>query len=178
MMIVLVRTIILYCMVLFVIRVMGKSELSSMQPFQLVITLMIADIAAVPIESPDTSLFNGVAALIALLFIQVIVSYVTLKNDKIRTFICGKPSYLIYQGELDKKELINQRMSLTELKEQLRLKGYPLISDVDYAIIETNGDLSVIPKDSKKPLTVEDYNKMPNAMHLMQQIYEEKENQS
>ena len=93
MIIVLVRTIIIYLLVLFVIRVMGKSELSAMEPFQLVVTFMIADLAAVPIESADTSLFNGIAALVALLFVQVLVSYITVRSEKLRAFICGQPSF-------------------------------------------------------------------------------------
>lgn len=166
MIIVLVRTIIIYLLVLFVIRVMGKSELSAMEPFQLVVTFMIADLAVVPIESADTSLFNGIAALVALLFVQVLVSYITVRSEKLRSFICGQPSFLIKEGKINHKELKNLRISMEELKEQLRVQGYSQIDDVDFAIIETNGDLSVIPKEEKKPLTAEDLNASPNPKHL------------
>ena len=175
MIIVLVRTIIIYLAVLFVIRVMGKSELSAMEPFQLVVTFMIADLAVVPIESADTSLFNGISALVALLFVQVLVSYLTVKSEKLRTIICGKPSFVINKGNIDHKELKNLRISMEELKEQLRVQGYPSLDDVDFAIIETNGDLSVIPKDEKKPLTVEDLNISPNPKHLRNLLYTSKE---
>lgn len=166
MIIVLVRTIIIYLLVLFVIRVMGKSELSAMEPFQLVVTFMIADLAVVPIESADTSLFNGIAALTALLFVQVLVSYITVRSEKLRALICGKPSFIIREGEIDHEELKDLRISMEELKEQLRIQGYHHINDVDFAIIETNGDLSVIPKNKKRPLTSEDLHLFPDPNRL------------
>ena len=177
MIIVLIRTIIIYLLVLFVIRVMGKSELSAMEPFQLVVTFMIADLAVVPIESADTSLFNGIAALVALLFVQVLVSYLTVKSEALRGFICGKPSFVIERGQINHKELKNLRISMQELKEQLRVQGYAELDDIDFAIIETNGDLSVIPKEEKKPLTREDINIYPDPrhlQHLMLSVREEK----
>ena len=130
MIIVLIRTIIIYLLVLFVIRMMGKSELSAMEPFQLVVTLMIADLAVVPIESAETSLFNGIAALIALLFVQVLVSYITLKSEKMRSFICGTPSIVIRDGSVDSQELRSLRISTKELEEQLRVGGYSRVQDI------------------------------------------------
>lgn len=166
MMIVLVRTIIIYLLVLFVIRIMGKSELSAMEPFQLVVTFMIADLAVVPIESADTPLFYGIAALGALLFIQVLVSYLTLKSERLRGLICGKPSFLIRNGRIDQKELKALRISMQELKEQLRIQGYENLSDVENAIIETNGEMSVVARPEKRPPTREDLFLAPDGSRL------------
>lgn len=171
MIIVLFRTVIIYILVLFVIRVMGKSELSAMEPFQLVVTLMIADLAVVPIESTETALFNGIAALIALLFVQVLVSFITIKSNSLRGLICGNPSIVIKDGIINHKELKTLRISTKELEEQLRISGYINIEDIHLAYVETNGALSVIPKKEKSPLTLSDLNDLNSLIHLKSLLY-------
>lgn len=156
MIIILIRTLFLYLAVLFVLRVMGKGELSKMDPFQMVVLFMIAELAALPIESPDVGILDGITALAGLLFLEVLISYVSLKSEKFKRLVSGKPSVLIEKGRIDAKELESLRISINDLSEQLRLKNVPSISDVDYAILEANGDLSVIPKPDKKPLTPKD----------------------
>ena len=154
--IVLIRTVILYLIVLFVIRIMGKAELSKMSPFQLIVVFMIAELASIPIESPDVSMITGVAAIFTLLFLQVLISFLSLKSEKFKNFFSGKPSVLIDSGEINQKELKALRITINDLMEQLRIGGSPSISEVDFAIMESNGDLSIIPKAEKKPLTAED----------------------
>lgn len=171
MIIVLIRTVIIYLMVLFAIRVMGKSELAAMEPFQLTVTLMIADLAVVPIESSDTSLFNGIAAIIALLFVQVLVSFATLKSDRLRAFICGSPSVVIKDGEVDTDELKSLRISSQELTEQLRIGGIDKSSDVRLAVVETNGSLSILLKDNKSPLTKSDFAELSSLSRITNLIY-------
>lgn len=156
MVIVLFRTIILYFFVLFTIRVMGKSELSEMSPFQLVIIFMIADLAAIPIESTSVSLINGVIAVFSLMFLQTLISTISLKCEWFKNLINGKPSILIEKGKINQKELRNLRISLNDLLEQLRIQNIYALSDVEYAIMESNGELSVIPKVAKQPLTPDD----------------------
>ncbi|WP_084145985.1 DUF421 domain-containing protein [Anaerovorax odorimutans] len=158
MIIILIRTLILYIIVLIAIRLMGKSELSKMDPFQMVILFMIAELAAIPIESPAVSLLSGATAIFTLLFLQVVISLISLKSEKLKNLFNGKPSMLINKGVIDKKEMKSLRISIDDLTEQLRLKNAPSIADVDYAILEANGDLSVIPKPNKRPLTPEDLN--------------------
>lgn len=153
MILVLVRTIILYFLVLLTIRIMGKSELSEMSPFQLVIIFMIAELAAIPIESTSASLLNGVAAIFALMFLQTLISTISIKSEWFKNFINGRPSILIDNGTINQKELRNLRITLNDLMEQLRIKNISSLSDVDYAVMESNGELSVIPKPDKKPLT-------------------------
>ncbi|MEA4986804.1 MAG: DUF421 domain-containing protein [Anaerovorax sp.] len=156
MIIILIRTFLLYLVVLFVLRVMGKGELSKMDPFQMVILFMIAELASLPIESPDVSLLNGVTALFSLLFLQVLISVLSLKSERFKKIITGTPSILIDKGALDLREMKRLRISVDDLVEQLRLKNYPSIADLDYAVLEVNGDLSVIPTPNKRPVTPSD----------------------
>ncbi|QIB69613.1 DUF421 domain-containing protein [Aminipila butyrica] len=154
--IILIRTMVLYLMVLFSIRIMGKSELSKLSPFQLVVLFMIAELAALPIEDTNLSLINGTTAIFTLLFLQVSISLLSLKWEWFKNFISGKPSILIEDGIINEGELKKLRININDLTEQLRLKNSPSLADVAYAVIESNGDLSVIPKPDKKPLTPSD----------------------
>lgn len=154
--IILVRTVILYLMVLFAIRIMGKSELSKLSPFQLVVLFMLAELASMPIEDLNLSLINGTTAIFTLMFLQVAISYLSLKSEKFKNFITGKPSILIENGVINEKELKNLRININDLTEQLRIKNAPSLADVSYAVMESNGDLSVILKPDKKPLTPAD----------------------
>ena len=158
MLIILVRTIILYLLVLFTIRIMGKSELSKMSPFQLVVIFMIAELAAIPIEASEASLINGAIGIFTLTFLQVLISTISIKSERFKNFINGKPSILIENGEINEKELKNLRISLNDLMEQLRLGNAPALSEVEFAVME-----------SKKPLTAEDLSiqKQPETMPLI-----------
>ncbi|WFD11972.1 DUF421 domain-containing protein [Tepidibacter hydrothermalis] len=161
MIIILVRTLILYIFVLISVRIMGKGELSEMQPFELVVTLMIAELAALPMEDTKLPLVNGIIAIFTILFVQISISFINLKSEKARKFICGKPSILINKGIINDKELKRLRINMNDLIEQLRIKDYPVIKDIEYAILETSGDLSIIPKSNKRPPTVEDVKASP-----------------
>lgn len=156
MMIIMIRTIILYFVVLFVIRVMGKTELSKMDPFEMIILFMIAELAAIPIESLDIPLLNGAAAIITLLFLEVGISFLSLKSEKLNKLLNGGPSLIISHGKINSRELKSQRLTVDELMQQLRLKNFPSLADVEHAVLEANGELSVIPKAGKGPLTPED----------------------
>lgn len=146
MLIVAIRTIILYSALLFTLRLMGKSELSKMSPFQLTVVFMIAELAAIPLDSIDASLFNGLIAIFMLTFLQILISFLSTKIEWFKNFVSGRPSIIIEKGRLNVKEITKQRISLTDLMEQLRIKSCSSISDIDYAIIETNGELSIITK--------------------------------
>ncbi len=158
MLIVAIRTFVMYMVLLLAVRIMGKSELSKMSPFQLVIAFMIAELAAIPIDSADASLINGIIAISVLMLLQVLISFLSIKSESFKNFISGKPTMLIENGKLNVKELMRQRISCTDLLEQLRIENCPSIGDVDYAILEGNGQLSVIPKAPNRPLTPKDMN--------------------
>ena len=156
MLIVAIRTLIMYAALLFSVRMMGKSELSKMSAFQLVVVFMIAELAAIPIDSTDASLINGLVAIFTLMFLQVLISYISTKSEGFKTLISGRPSILIEKGKLNVRELSRLRISITDLLEQLRIQDCPSICDVQYAIMESNGQLTVIPKADQKPLTPKD----------------------
>lgn len=151
-----VRALILYAFVVLVMRVMGKRQVGQLQPFELVVAIMIADLAAVPMENAGVPLVSGLVPIFALLLAQLSLSYITLKSERARALICGSPSIVIQNGRIDYQELKKQRLNLNDLLEQLRDKNLANVSDVEFAILETTGHLSVIPKSQKRPVTPED----------------------
>lgn len=163
---IIVRTSVLYFTVLFALRVMGKGELSNMDPFQLVIIFMISELASLPIAAPDISLIHGICAIVTIMFLQILLSIFALKSTAFNDVVNGKPTILIEKGSLNEKEMKQLRISVNDLSQQLRLKGYPSIADVDYAIMEINGDLSVIPVTQKQPLTPSDMKISTKSGHL------------
>ena len=151
-----IRTFILYLVVLFTLRVMGKSELSKTSTFQMVVLFMIAELASMPIDSPSSSLINGVIAIFTLLFLQVLLSIFSMKSEWFKNFINGTPSLIIQDGMVNAKEMKRLRITINELLEQLRIEDCPSIADVKYAIMEPNGQLSIIQtnQQSKLPITL------------------------
>ncbi|WP_418792009.1 YetF domain-containing protein [Phosphitispora sp. TUW77] len=158
MLVILVRTLILYIFVVIALRIMGKRQIGQLQPFELVVTLMLSELAAIPMESPGIPLINGITPILTLIAAQVILSYISLKSDRARAVICGTPSVLIENGKIVESELKRLRYNLSDLLEQLRAKDVPNISDVEFAILETSGQLSVIEKSQKRPVMPEDLN--------------------
>lgn len=158
MLLILVRTIIIYVLVLFVMRFMGKREIGQMQPFELVIAIMIADLAAAPMTEIGVPILYGVIPIFGLLFIHVIISVLNLKSIKIREIICGKPRVLIYRGKIDEKALIQENFTINELQERLRVNNINNLGDVEFAILETSGQISVVLKPEKRALKPEDFN--------------------
>lgn len=138
------RATVLYFIVLVSLRIMGKGELGELQPFDLVVSLMIAELAAMPMEDLNSPISHGITAIVTLMFLQCLTSYVALKSNKARRIICGKPSILIDHGKFNVREMNKLRVNVNDLLGQLRLKGYYNVADVDYLIMETNGQISVI----------------------------------
>jgi len=156
MLILALRTIILYFLVILVMRIMGKPQIGQLQPFELVVAIIISELAAASMADPEVPLLNGIIPIITLMLAQVTIAYCTLKSEKARAIVCGRPSILIEKGRIAESELRRLRMNINDLLEQLRVKNFPNISEVDYAIMETNGDLSVIPKGSARPVQTRD----------------------
>ena len=157
-MVLVVRTIILYTLVILSLRVMGKRQLGEMQPSELVVAIMISDLAAVPMQAIDIPLVNGITPVLTLIVAEIFMSYISLKSRKFRKLISGEPSIVIYNGHVNEGELERLRFNMNDLLEQLRISNYPNIADVDCAIMETNGTLSIIPKNSAKADTLSDLN--------------------
>ncbi|WP_125153393.1 DUF421 domain-containing protein [Clostridium rectalis] len=153
---VLIRTIILYFIVIFSMRLMGKKQIGQLEPFELAITIMISELASLPMQDTRIPLIHGIIPIITLLLLQTILAIIQLKSEKFRKVINGQPSILIKDGKIDISQLRYQRFNLNDLMEELRLKGYYNIEDIEYAILETSGQLSIIPKTSLTPVTKED----------------------
>jgi len=161
MIITIVRTLILYALVIFALRVMGKREIGQLQPFELVVILMISDLAVVPSENVGIPLLSGILPILVLLSASMTLAWITLKSEKARAIVCGTPSILIRQGEIDEKELKRNCYNLTDLLEELRIKNVPNIADVEFAVLENNGNLSVFPKAHKRPTIPDDFQITP-----------------
>lgn len=158
MFIVLIRTAILYILVVFSMRIMGKRQIGELEPFELVIAIMISDLASLPMQDTRIPLLHGVIPILTLLILQVVFSLLQLKSEKIRAIIDGKPSVVVKKGKIQVSQLHEQRLSTGELLEELRINGYLNIEDIEYATLETNGKLSIIPKTELQPVTKKDLN--------------------
>ncbi len=156
MLIIAVRSLILYAMLVLVTRVMGKRQVGELQPFEFVITILIAELSAIPMSHKETPLLNGVVGIFTLLVAHVTLSYLTLESQTLRRLICGVPAVLIENGIIMEDRLRAQRYNINDLLEQLRGEGYPNVADVEFAILETNGKMSVIPKSQNRPVTPAD----------------------
>lgn len=161
MLITFVRAIVLYIIVLIVMRFMGKREIGQLQPFELVISIMIADLASTPMSEIGIPISNGIIPILGLLVMHLIISLINMKSIKGREIICGKPRILIYRGKIDENALIREKFTISELEERLRGKDVMNLGDVEYAILETNGEISVIQKPNKRNTTPEDFNIEP-----------------
>lgn len=155
------RAIIIYIFVLIVMRLMGKREIGQLQPFELVISMMIADLASIPLTESGVPLFKGIISILGLLIMHLLISVINMKSVVLRGIICGKPNMLIYRGKINEKALIKERFTINELQEKLRTNGVMSLGDVEYAILETSGDLSVVQKPNKRTTTPEDFNIEP-----------------
>ena len=157
MILIFVRTIFLYILVLIVMRFMGKREISQLQPFELVISIMIADLATTPMSETGIPILYGIIPILGLLMMHIIISILNLKSITIREIICGKPRILMFRGRIDEKAMIKENFTINELQERLRVNGIFNLEDVEYAILETSGQITVIPKPGKRPTTPEDF---------------------
>lgn len=158
MLIILFRAIVLYFVVVFIMRIMGKRQIGQLQPFELVIALMISELAAMPMQNTGIPLFHGIIPIITLLVLEILISTLQLKSEIARLIFCGQPSILIEKGKINIKELKNNRLNLNDLLEELRLKDYYNLEDIEYAILETGGQITIIPKSELEPATRKDLN--------------------
>lgn len=161
MLIIFFRSILLYILVLFVMRLMGKREIGQLQPFELTIAIMIADLASIPMADSGIPISNGIIPILGLLVMHLIISIINIKSIKAREIICGKPSILIYRGKINEQTLKKERFTINELQERLRGNNIFNLGDVEYAILETNGEVTVIQKPEKRNITPEDLSIIP-----------------
>ena len=149
----LLRTFLLYIVIILAVRLMGKRQISELQTSELVVTLLISDIAAIPMQNTGQPLVSGLIPIAVLICCEILVSALMLKSTKFRRLICGKPVIVINGGKVDQRQMKRLRMSTEDLSEQLRQMDVFRIEDVAYAIIETNGKLSVMKKPEQETPT-------------------------
>lgn len=155
------RAIFLYILVLIVMRLMGKREIGQLQPFELAISIMIADLASIPMTDTGVPISNGIIPILGLLVMHLIISIINMKSIGAREVICGKPRILIYRGKINEQALKKERFTINELEERLRGNNIFNLGDVEYAILETSGQVTVIQKPEKRNIIPEDFNIVP-----------------
>ena len=158
MFIVFLRVLIIYVTVLIFLRLMGKRQIGEMQPYEVVITLIIADLATLPMSDTNIPLLNGILPLAILVLIHYFITLLTRKSVKIRNFMSGKPIIVISPNGIEYQALKDLNMNIDDILEMLRQCNYYNLDQVLYAIIETNGKMSVVPTSANAPVTVQDLN--------------------
>jgi len=153
MFIICIRTIILYSLVVFTMRLMGKRQIGELQPYEFVITIMISDLASLPMQDVRLPLLQGIVPIITLLFIKTIITQLELRIQKSREVLDGSPCILIYKGKINYKVLKKQQLNIDELFEELRLSKYFNLDEVEYAILENSGQLSILPRDYNRDIS-------------------------
>ncbi len=153
MLVVFFRAVFLYVLIMFSIRLMGKRQLGELQPSELVITILISNIASLPIEDTNIPMILGVIPVLILVSFDILISNISLKSKGFRSFISGSPMIIIHGGMIDQKQLKKLRFSIDDLMGSLRQSGVFDIQDVEYAIVETTGQVSVLQKFDAQPIT-------------------------
>ncbi|NLO40870.1 MAG: DUF421 domain-containing protein [Ruminiclostridium sp.] len=150
------KTIVLYLVVIVAMRLMGKRQIGELQPFEFAVALMISELAAFPLTESNKGIWDGIIPISILVITQFMVSLLAVKSVKARGWICGRPRIVIMNGNLQEKNLRKELYTINDLLEQLRIAGIQNISDVEHGILETNGQLSLVVKSQKRPLTPAD----------------------
>lgn len=156
MLIAIIRTVLLYVFVIFAVRIMGKRQISDLQPTELVITLLISDIAAMPMQNTSQPLLSGIIPVLILIACEIIASIIMMKNSKFRKLICGTPVVIIENGKILQDAMKKLRLTTEDLSVQLRQIDVFTLEDIQYCIMETNGKLSVLQKPESRTPTAED----------------------
>lgn len=161
--IVLVRSLVLYIVVIFSVRLMGKRQLGELQPTELVITILVSNIATLPLEELSIPLIIGITPILSLVCFEVIMSRLTLKFPRLRCIVSGRPKIIISNGHIDRAVMKSLRYSIDDLMTALRQNGVFKLEDVQYAVVETTGSISVLKKAENDTVTCSDLKiKVPN----------------
>ena len=149
------RTIILYFLIIAGMRLMGKRQIGELEPGELVLTMMISDLAAVPMQDFGIPLISGLIPILTLLSLSMLLSQISLRNLRLRTLLCGTPSVLIREGKVQQAVMRKNRFTIDELMEELREQGISRIEDVKYAVLENSGQLSIFPWTAQQAPTAQ-----------------------
>ncbi len=166
MFVVLIRTVVLYLFIIAGIRLLGKHQIGQLEPSELVLTLIIADLASVPMQDNGIPLLSGLIPIVVLLALSSIISVLCTKSIRFRALLCGRPSVVVHNGQVVEAELRKNRLTLDELMEELRIQGYAGFQSIKFALLETNGQLSVLPYAAEKPATAAQVGAAPQESGL------------
>lgn len=161
-----IRTVILYAVIIVAVRLMGKRQIGEMQTSELVVTLLISDIASLPMQNTGQSLLSGFVPILILIICEIVLSVLMMKRAKFRRLVCGLPQIIIKNGEIDQAQMKKLRMSTEDLCEQLRQAGCFKLSQVEYAIVETNGKLSILKKPEEESPSCSQLNIKPEKGNI------------
>ena len=161
-----IRTVVLYLVLIAVIRLMGKRQIGEMEPAEFVVTMLVANLAAIPMQDGGIPLYSGLVPIITVLGVELILSALCLRSVKFRRLLCGKPVILIDNGKILRDNLNKTRVTMDELTELLRQNNVLRPETVQYAILETNGNLSVFPYPKYKPAAAKEVGITPKRQYL------------
>ena len=167
------RTLLLYLVLIFVIRIMGKRQIGEMEPAEFVVTMLVANLAAIPMQDAGIPLFSGLVPILTVLGMELVLSWATLRSVTLRRFFCGKPVILIENGKILQQNLKAARITLDELTGHLREKDVLDIRTVPFAILETDGQLSVFPYPAHSPASARDAGIQAKKQYLPVTIIED-----
>ena len=151
-----IRTILLYLVLIAVVRLMGKRQIGQMEPAEFVVTMLVANLAAIPMQDGGIPLFSGFVPIVTVLGVELVLSALSMKSVRLRKILCGKPVILVENGNILQKNLKKTRITLDELTGHLREKDVLDLQSVQYAILETNGNVSVFPYSKEKPASAKE----------------------
>lgn len=152
MLLLVIRTAVLYLVTMISMRVMGKRQIGQLQPFELVVILIISEMATIGVQNNDQPLLHSLLPIATITVLQISIALINMKSKFFRLLVCGRPSFVIRNGEILEEEMRKLRLNANDLLEQLRSKGFFDLAEVEYALMETNGQLSVMPRADKRPV--------------------------
>ena len=167
------RTLFLYLVLIFAVRLMGKRQIGEMEPAEFVVTMLVANLAAIPMQDGAIPLYSGLVPILTVLGMELVLSGLILRSVRLRQLLCGKPVILIDNGKILQENLKSARINLDELTGQLRAKDVLDIRTVQFAILETSGDLSVFPYPKEKPASARDAGVQATGQHLPVTVVED-----
>lgn len=151
-----IRTVIIYLVVVTCVRIMGKRQIGELQPSELVVAIMISEVASISLQDPDIPLIFGVIPVLTLVSLEMIIAFISLKSRRFRKIVSGNPCLIIEDGVIDQHAVKKLRISVDDLMEELRINGITTVEDIQYAYVETNGQLSVIERATSSPPSAQD----------------------
>lgn len=166
MLITVLRTFIMYVFVVGALRIMGKRQIGELEASELVVTIIISDIAAMPITDIEVPLVSNVMAILILMILEVVLSYIAYRSPKLRTFLYGRPSTFYENGKFNQEEMMRQRFNIADIMEEVRGCGSCTLDDIEFIVMETNGKVSVIQKSESAPVTAKQMKIKPDPIKM------------